>query len=162
MAFRAIPLQSAYCGAKHAINGFTESLLTELLHEGSSRPSAGPPAGAQHHPVRLVNTSCPTTPSRCPDLPARGGARAIVYAADAPAPQHLGRGADRSAPSSATGWARPLLDRYLARTGVSAQQSPPDTRPETGRQPVEPRRPATTARTATSTPGRTSAAPSSR
>ncbi|EUA54492.1 short chain dehydrogenase family protein [Mycobacterium xenopi 4042] len=33
---RAIPLQSAYCGAKHAVNGFTESLRTELMHEGSS------------------------------------------------------------------------------------------------------------------------------
>jgi NAD(P)-dependent dehydrogenase (short-subunit alcohol dehydrogenase family) len=33
---RSIPLQSAYCGAKHAINGFTESLRTELMHEGSN------------------------------------------------------------------------------------------------------------------------------
>ena len=33
---RSIPLQSAYCGAKHAINGFTESLRTELLHDGSN------------------------------------------------------------------------------------------------------------------------------
>lgn len=32
---RSIPLQSAYCGAKHAINGFTESVRCELLHEGS-------------------------------------------------------------------------------------------------------------------------------
>ena len=30
---RSIPLQSAYCGAKHAINGFTSSLRCELLHE---------------------------------------------------------------------------------------------------------------------------------
>lgn len=35
LAYRSIPLQSAYCGAKHAIVGFTESLRTELLHEGS-------------------------------------------------------------------------------------------------------------------------------
>ena len=33
---RAIPLQSAYCGAKHAINGFTESVRTELMHEHSN------------------------------------------------------------------------------------------------------------------------------
>ncbi|MGH3515250.1 MAG: SDR family oxidoreductase, partial [Pseudonocardiaceae bacterium] len=33
---RSIPLQSAYCGAKHAINGFTESLRTELMHDGSN------------------------------------------------------------------------------------------------------------------------------
>jgi NAD(P)-dependent dehydrogenase (short-subunit alcohol dehydrogenase family) len=35
LAFRGIPLQSAYCGAKHAIKGFTESVITELRSEGS-------------------------------------------------------------------------------------------------------------------------------
>jgi NAD(P)-dependent dehydrogenase (short-subunit alcohol dehydrogenase family) len=35
LAYRGIPLQSAYCGAKHAIRGFTDSVRTELLHEGS-------------------------------------------------------------------------------------------------------------------------------
>jgi NAD(P)-dependent dehydrogenase (short-subunit alcohol dehydrogenase family) len=35
LAFRSIPLQSAYCGAKHAIEGFTESVRTELLHKNS-------------------------------------------------------------------------------------------------------------------------------
>jgi len=36
LAYRAIPLQSAYCGAKHAIRGFTDAVRTELLHDGSS------------------------------------------------------------------------------------------------------------------------------
>ena len=35
LAYRGIPLQAAYCGAKHAIRGFTNSLRTELIHEGS-------------------------------------------------------------------------------------------------------------------------------
>ena len=35
LAYRGIPLQSAYCGAKHAIRGFSDSLRAELLHEGS-------------------------------------------------------------------------------------------------------------------------------
>src|ERR671939_2108967 len=35
LAYRGIPLQSAYCGAKHAIQGFTESLRCELIHDGS-------------------------------------------------------------------------------------------------------------------------------
>ena len=35
LAYRSIPLQSAYCGAKHAIVGFTDSIRSELLHEGS-------------------------------------------------------------------------------------------------------------------------------
>src|SRR5207248_5059996 len=34
LAYRSIPLQSAYCGAKHAIRGFTDSLRSELLHDG--------------------------------------------------------------------------------------------------------------------------------
>ncbi len=36
LAYRAIPLQSAYCGAKHATRGFTDSIRSELLHEGSN------------------------------------------------------------------------------------------------------------------------------
>ena len=36
LAYRAIPLQSAYCGAKFAIRGFTDSVRTELMHEGSN------------------------------------------------------------------------------------------------------------------------------
>ncbi|WP_250031129.1 SDR family oxidoreductase [Paractinoplanes maris] len=36
LAFRGIPLQSAYCGAKHAIKGFTDSVITELKHTGSA------------------------------------------------------------------------------------------------------------------------------
>jgi NAD(P)-dependent dehydrogenase (short-subunit alcohol dehydrogenase family) len=35
LAYRSIPLQSAYCGAKHAIMGFTDSLRTELIHDRS-------------------------------------------------------------------------------------------------------------------------------
>jgi NAD(P)-dependent dehydrogenase (short-subunit alcohol dehydrogenase family) len=35
LAYRGIPLQAAYCGAKHAIQGFTESVRCELLHDGS-------------------------------------------------------------------------------------------------------------------------------
>src|SRR6202000_2437902 len=36
LGYRSIPLQSAYCGAKHAINGFTESVRCELLHDKST------------------------------------------------------------------------------------------------------------------------------
>jgi NAD(P)-dependent dehydrogenase (short-subunit alcohol dehydrogenase family) len=36
LAYRGIPLQSAYCGSKHAIQGFTESVRCELLHDGSN------------------------------------------------------------------------------------------------------------------------------
>jgi len=36
LAFRSIPLQSAYCASKHAIQGFTESIRSELIHDGSA------------------------------------------------------------------------------------------------------------------------------
>ena len=36
LAYRGIPLQAAYCGAKHALQGFYESLRAELRHEGSA------------------------------------------------------------------------------------------------------------------------------
>ena len=36
LAYRSIPLQSAYCACKHAINGFTDSLRCELIHDGSN------------------------------------------------------------------------------------------------------------------------------
>jgi short-subunit dehydrogenase len=36
LAYRGIPLQSAYCGAKHALRGFTDSVRTELIHDGSA------------------------------------------------------------------------------------------------------------------------------
>jgi NAD(P)-dependent dehydrogenase (short-subunit alcohol dehydrogenase family) len=54
---RSIPLQSAYCGAKHAVNGFTESVRCELLHErshgGFDATSYGrsPQLWFSHHPV---------------------------------------------------------------------------------------------------------------
>jgi short-subunit dehydrogenase len=36
LAYRAIPLQAAYCGAKHALKGFTDALRSELIHENSA------------------------------------------------------------------------------------------------------------------------------
>src|SRR5207249_301946 len=35
LAYRSIPLQAAYCASKHAVQGFTQSLRTELLHDRS-------------------------------------------------------------------------------------------------------------------------------
>ena len=54
LAYRGIPLQAAYCGAKHALQGFLESLRTELLHDGSNvRADDGAAAGAEHAAVHL-------------------------------------------------------------------------------------------------------------
>jgi NAD(P)-dependent dehydrogenase (short-subunit alcohol dehydrogenase family) len=53
LAYRGIPLQSAYCGAKHAIRGFTDSLRAELLHEKSGINCNGPAAGREYAAIRL-------------------------------------------------------------------------------------------------------------
>ena len=54
LAYRAIPLQSPYCGAKFAIRGFTDSLRSELLHDRLRySPDDGADAGAQHASIRL-------------------------------------------------------------------------------------------------------------
>jgi NAD(P)-dependent dehydrogenase (short-subunit alcohol dehydrogenase family) len=62
LAYRGIPLQAAYCGAKHAVRGFTDSLRAELLHEGSDiRVDGRASSRDRHAPVRLG-----------PDAPAPG------------------------------------------------------------------------------------------
>ena len=53
LAYRSIPLQSAYCAAKHAIAGFTDSLRCELIHQKSRSAHDGADASAEHSPVRL-------------------------------------------------------------------------------------------------------------
>ena len=54
LAYRGIPLQSAYCGAKHAIQGFHEALRCELLHDEEQRARHdGADAGGQHPAVLL-------------------------------------------------------------------------------------------------------------
>ena len=75
---RSIPLQSAYCGAKHAINGFTSSVRTELLHDRSNVKVTVVQMPAVNTPRILVGAHpAPQPPSAGPaDLPARdGGAR---------------------------------------------------------------------------------------
>lgn len=64
---RSIPLQSAYCGAKHAINGFTESVRCELLHEGSKVRITVVQMPAVNTPqFSWVLSRLPRHPNRCP------------------------------------------------------------------------------------------------
>ncbi len=63
---RSIPLQSAYCGAKHAINGFTESVRCELLHERSKVRITLVQMPAVNTPqFSWVLSRLPGIPSRC-------------------------------------------------------------------------------------------------
>ncbi|WP_199808357.1 SDR family oxidoreductase [Streptomyces sp. NRRL S-1022] len=122
---RSIPLQSAYCGAKHAINGFTSSLRTELLHRGSGVRVTVAQMPAVNTPQfewvrsRLSKHPMPVPPIYQPEVAARG----VVYAADHPGRKQYYIGATTVATIWANRFVPALLDRYLARTGFDSQQT---------------------------------------
>jgi NAD(P)-dependent dehydrogenase (short-subunit alcohol dehydrogenase family) len=131
---RSIPLQSAYCGAKHAINGFTSSLRCELRHENSGvhvtvvqMPAVNTPQFSWVR-SRLPRHPQPVPPIYQPEVAARG----VLYAADHPQRKEYWVGASTAATIVANRLAPAVLDRYLARTGYDSQQTS---------QPVEPGRP---------------------
>jgi NAD(P)-dependent dehydrogenase (short-subunit alcohol dehydrogenase family) len=125
LGLRSIPLQSAYCGAKHAINGFTSSLRTELLHEGSHVRVTVVQMPAVNTPQfswvlsRLPNHPQPVPPIYEPELAAKG----VLFAADHPRRKQYWVGESTAATILANKFAAPLLDRYLARTGFKSQQT---------------------------------------
>jgi NAD(P)-dependent dehydrogenase (short-subunit alcohol dehydrogenase family) len=125
LAYRGIPLQTAYCGAKHAIQGFTESLRCELLHEGSGVRVTMVQMPAVNTPQfswvlsRLPHQAQPVPPIYQPEL----AARAVLHAADHPQRREYWVGGSTAATLAANAVAPGLLDRYLARTGFSAQQT---------------------------------------
>ncbi|MXM64370.1 SDR family NAD(P)-dependent oxidoreductase [Streptomyces sp. HUCO-GS316] len=131
---RAIPLQSAYCGAKHAINGFTSSLRLELLHRGSNVHLTIAQLPAVNTPQfswvrsRLPRHPQPVPPIFQPEVAARG----VLHAADHPKRKQYYIGAGTVATVWANRLAPALLDRYLARTGFGSQQtdSPAPARPD--------------------------------
>jgi len=122
---RAIPLQSAYCGAKHAINGFTESVRTELLHDKSGVHITVVQMPAVNTPQfgwvlsRLPRHPQPVPPIYQPEL----AGRAVQFAADHPGRKQYWVGDSTAATLLAQKFIAPLLDRYLARTGYSSQQT---------------------------------------
>jgi NAD(P)-dependent dehydrogenase (short-subunit alcohol dehydrogenase family) len=131
LAYRAIPLQAAYCGAKHAIEGFTESLRCELLHDASDVRVTMvqlPALNTPHFSVvrtRLPRHPKPVAPIFQPEL----AANAIVWAAEHPRRELWVAGStvkailgNRLAPG--------LLDRYLARTGYDSQQTEEAVKPD--------------------------------
>ncbi|MEO3926135.1 SDR family oxidoreductase [Micromonosporaceae bacterium B7E4] len=125
LAYRSIPLQSAYCGAKHAIVGFTESLRCELLHDRSPVRLTMVHLPALNTPQfdwvlsRLRNRARPVPPIYQPEV----AARAIVYAADRPGRREYWVGASTVGTILGNRCLPGLLDRYLARTGYSGQQT---------------------------------------
>ena len=124
LAYRSIPLQAAYCGSKHAIRGFLESLRTELLHDGSKVRVTMVELPAHNTPqFRWSRAKMPRAPQPVPPIfQPEVAAEAIFYAAQS------------SRRELVVGWpafkaiygekiAPGLLDRYLARNGYDAQQT---------------------------------------
>jgi NAD(P)-dependent dehydrogenase (short-subunit alcohol dehydrogenase family) len=124
LAYRSIPLQSAYCAAKHAIVGFTDSLRCELIHERSRVTVTVVHMPALNTPQfgwvksRLNNKAQPVPPIFEPEV----GARAVFWAA------HHERGEVYVGGSTVEAIignkiAPRLLDWYLGRTGFESQQT---------------------------------------
>jgi NAD(P)-dependent dehydrogenase (short-subunit alcohol dehydrogenase family) len=139
---RSIPLQSAYCGAKHAINGFTSSLRCELLHEHSGVHVTVAQMPAVNTPQfswvrsRLPRHPQPVPPIYQPEVAARG----VLFAADHPRRRQYWVGATTAATVLANKFVPALLDRYLARTGFDSQQTSEkvsDGRPDNLYQPLD-------------------------
>ena len=122
---RSIPLQSAYCGAKHAINGFTSSVRIELAHEKSNVHITVAQMPAVNTPQfswvlsRLPKHPQPVPPIYQPEVAARG----VAFAGDHPRRKQYWVGDSTAATILANKFAAPLLDRYLARTGFASQQT---------------------------------------
>jgi NAD(P)-dependent dehydrogenase (short-subunit alcohol dehydrogenase family) len=134
LAHRGIPLQATYCAAKHAIQGFYESLRCELRHHGSGvgltivqLPGLNT---TQFGWVRLhvPNEPQPVPPIYSPEV----AARAIVWAADHPRRRELWVGAPTALTIIGNRLAPWLAERYLARTGFDSQQT--DRRAPSGRE----------------------------
>jgi NAD(P)-dependent dehydrogenase (short-subunit alcohol dehydrogenase family) len=123
LAYRGIPMQAAYCGAKHAVQGFCDSLRSELLHDGSNVRVTMVQMPALNTPQfgwvksRLPRKAQPVPPIFQPEV----AARAILWAADHDRrelwvgwPTVKAIAGNRIAP-----W---YADRYLAKNGVDSQQ----------------------------------------
>jgi NAD(P)-dependent dehydrogenase (short-subunit alcohol dehydrogenase family) len=124
LAHRGIPLQAAYCAAKHAIKGFTEALRCELMHDHS-----GVHVTLVHLPglntpqfdwllSRLPRPAQPVPPIYQPEL----AARAIVHAAAHPRRREYWVGGSTVGTLLGEKFAGGVLDRYLARTAYESQQ----------------------------------------
>jgi NAD(P)-dependent dehydrogenase (short-subunit alcohol dehydrogenase family) len=140
LAYRGIPLQAPYCAAKHAIQGFHDSLLAELLHDGSKVRVCMVNLPAVNTPqFRWIRNHMPRKPKPFgtvfePEV----AARAIVWAADHPR-RELNVGWGTSQAIIANAFAPGLLDHYLARIGYDQQQSDepePPSRPDNLNAPV--------------------------
>lgn len=123
LAYRAIPLQSVYCGAKYAVRGFTDAVRTELIHNRSAIRLVMvnlPAVNTPQFDWALNKTGTrpqPVPPIYQPEVPAR----AIVAAALHPDRREVWVGLPTVKAIVANKLAPGLLDHYLAKKGYSGQ-----------------------------------------
>ena len=124
LAYRGIPLQSAYCAAKHAVQGFVDSLRCELIHDKSRVRVTMIELPALNTPQfswvksRLPRKAQPVAPIFQPEV----AANAIYFAAHHPRRREFYIGWPSVKAIVADKIASGLLDRILARTGFDSQQ----------------------------------------
>ena len=128
LAYRGIPLQSAYCGAKHAVKGFTESVITELLHEGSKVKVCMVQVPGTNTPQFTWNLNkMPEHPMPVPPIfQPEPTARAIGFLAEHPR-RNIWVGLPTAYTILGNRIAPKFLDFYLGRNGVKGQQTSEDT-----------------------------------
>jgi NAD(P)-dependent dehydrogenase (short-subunit alcohol dehydrogenase family) len=124
LAYRSIPLQSAYCASKHAVLGFFAALRTELLHDKSHVRTTMVQMPALNTPQfgwvrsRLPRKAQPVPPIFQPEV----AARAIYHAAHHPHRREYFVGGSTVKAIFGNKLAPSLADQYLARTGYESQQ----------------------------------------
>ncbi|HET7872101.1 MAG TPA: SDR family oxidoreductase, partial [Terriglobales bacterium] len=124
LAYRSIPLQSAYCAAKHAVLGFHAALRTELLHDKSNVHTVMVQMPALNTPQfgwvksRLPRKAQPVPPIFQPEV----AARAIYYAAHHPTRREYYVGWSAVKAIVANKFAPSLVGRYLSHVGYEDQQ----------------------------------------
>lgn len=127
MAYRSIPLQSAYCGAKHAVKGISESLITELRATGS-KVSVGMVTlpGVNTTQFNWNLNKMPSHPMPVPPIvQPEICARAIRFSAEHPR-RNMWVGISTAYTVLGNRIAPALVDWYLAKTGVKSQQAERD------------------------------------
>jgi len=124
LAYRSIPLQSAYCAAKHAVAGFTDSLRSELIHDGIDVHLTMVQLPALNTPqFDWVKSRLPRQPQPVPPIfQPEVAARAIVWAAYHRRREVMVGGSTVKA-ILGNKFIPGLLDRYLARFGYDGQQT---------------------------------------
>ena len=124
LAYRSIPLQSAYCGAKHAVQGFTDSLRSELIHDGSRIHLTTVQLPAVNTPQfswiksRMPRHPQPVPPIFQPEVVARA-----IYRAAHHRRRELWVGWPTVKAIVGSKCIPGLLDHYLARVGYASQQT---------------------------------------